>query len=593
MPSSTIEQQLNNLRFASFPEITKRVRELAERYGDMPYQRIMSAFGIAAMGGIGNRDPYAQNRRVKNIPSRASKYSKNEVEIMLSDAESNEKELREVSHWLSYPSYPYFHMRSTYQNLLTYHSYIAPYLSEKADSDKPDFWREWKLLEKLRTTFDIKSITHEITGQALTEGKVFYYPRYSVDKSHNRVNHAFMQQLPSDWVKIVGFNNISKYTVAFDLMYFTHYGTDPRQFGDLFTPYLDDFEAIVYDVPKGTGTKIIYAQHGEVDAMKVNEINPKADVYCQNGRWFYWVTLPVDKVFPFEIDDTDRNVVPPFAGLLLDMIQLSQLEMLQLELLQNPLIAVLTAEVPYFDSKDTNVEDMYKMSPTSRDMFQSLWYQTMQATNTGGIGIYSAPFKNMKLEALPEAPNATNIVSSGYQDTMNKAGLGGIIPTTTETRSGLAQISLKIESQFPKPIYRCMERMMNAIIDKLNLKYDWRFYMFGDIESDDRLREEARKEMTLGILPATLIFNALADRSLLEDMSWSEAVEASGVLDKRLPLVTSYSGKQETSGLPPKSGLIDPKADPTKDAGGRPQSEEITSEGNEKDQDTGRVVFTE
>ena len=80
--------------------------------------------------------------------------------------------------------------------------------------------REWKLLEKLRTEFDITHFAHEVAGQALQEGKVFYYARYSVDKSHNKINYAFMQQLPSDWIKIVGFNNKSKYTLAFNMMYY-------------------------------------------------------------------------------------------------------------------------------------------------------------------------------------------------------------------------------------------------------------------------------------------------------------------------------------------------------------------------------------
>ena len=595
-----VNTELKSLKYAPFSEIRGRMRELAVQYGDMPYSSLVQAFGTAGLGGVffGGREnaanPYIQNKRVKSIGSRPAKFTKNEVEKMLSDAESNEKQIRQVTHWLEYPSYPFFHTRTVYQNLLTYHSYVAPYLTEKSDFKKPEFWREWKLLEKLRTTFDIKSVTHEITGQALQEGKVFYVPRYSVDKAHNKVNHAFLQQLPSDWIKIVGFNNISKYTIAFDMMYFTHYGTDPLQFGDLFLPYIDDFSSIVLNVPKGTGTKIVYAEKHEVNMRKLAEIEPSAEVYCQNGKWFYWVTLPVDKVFTFEIDDTNRNVLTPFTGMLLDMLQLSQLEALQLELLQNPLIGIVLGEIPYFETKDTNSEDQYKLSMAARSMFQALWDQMTQETNTGGIGLYSAPFKNMRLETLPEAPNATNIVSSGYQDSMNKAGLGGIIPTTTDTRSGLAQISLKIESQFPKTIYRCMERMMNTIITNLNMKFDFRFYMLGDIESDDRLREEARKEMTLGLLPATILFNALADRSVIEDVAWSDAIYESGVLDKRIPLMTSYSGKQVDSNLPPQSEakVADPNADPTRDVGGRPENDGVDSDGNEQDRDTGKVDFT-
>ena len=600
MPEKNLNSELNSLKYASFPEVTKKMRELTLQYGDMPYSRLVSAFGATGLGAIslsgraGIDDPYAQNNRVKDIPSQPKKYRKPQVETMIDQAETHEREIREVTHWLEYPSYPFFHTRTVYQNLLTYHSYVAPYLTDKEDSKKSDFWREWKLLEKLRTTFDIKSIAHEITGQALQEGKVFYVPRYSVDKAHNKVNHAFLQQLPSDWTKIVGFNNISKYTIAFDMMYFTHYGTDPLQFGELFTPYLEDFGAIVMDAPKGVGTKVVYAQKHTPNMNRVREMKPNADVYYQNGTWFYWVTLPVDKVFPFEIDDTNRNVLTPFTGLLLDMLQLSQLEALQMELLQNPLVAVLTGEIPYFETKDTNTEDQYKLSMAGRAMFQAFWEQLTQLTNTGGIGLFSAPFKNMKLESLPEAPSATNIVANGYQDTMNKAGLGGIIPTTTDTRSGLAQISLKIESQFPKTIYRCMERMFSCIIDKLNLKYDFRFYMFGDLESDDRLREEARKEMTLGLLPAVIQYNALSDRSVIEDIAWSDAIFESELLDKRLPLMTSYSGKQVDSNLPPqnKDRLADPNSDPTRDVGGRPESEGVSSDGNEQNVDTGKIDFT-
>lgn len=74
-----------------------------------------------------------------------------------------------------------------------------------------------------------------MAGQALQEGKVFYHPRVKVDKSHNQVDYAFMQQMPSDWVKIVGFNNVSKYTVSFNLFYFLQPGTAQSSSGNLLT----------------------------------------------------------------------------------------------------------------------------------------------------------------------------------------------------------------------------------------------------------------------------------------------------------------------------------------------------------------------
>lgn len=563
--------ELKEVRYSTFPEITEKIKNMSRQYGNLPMDSIINAFGTIGFDAFTN-NPYIQNMRVKRIGSFARKYSKSEVEDMLENVAGHEIPIRQIEKQLEFTSYPLFHIRTLYQNLLTYHSYVAPYLTNKSESKNDDFWREWKLLEKLRTEFHIKSVTHEIVGQTLQEGKVFYYPRYSVDKSHNKVNHAFLQQLPSDWVKIVGLNNKSKYTIAFNLMYFTQDGTDPRQFGDLFMPYLDGFNQVIYPAPKGTGTKLIYASKSSLKLSEISE--DKAEAYYQNGKWFYWVTLPIDKVFTFEVDDVIRDAVTPFTGLLLDMLQLSQLENLQLELLSNPLVAVLTGEIPYFETKDTNIADQYKLSNAGRMLFESLWYQMTTRTNTGGIGLYAAPFKNMRLESLPEAPNATNIVSSGYKDVMNKAGLSGVIPTSDDTRAGLAQISLQIESQFAKTVYRGMERMMNVIIENLGLKYDWRFYMFGDIATDQQLREEAKKDMQLGLLPAAIIWNALHDRSIIEDYAWSEAISDSGLLDKRLPLVTSYTMSPD-AGLPPK---------PDKEAG-RPESDGTSSEGAEADYD--------
>ena len=575
--------ELQGVKYGTFAEITAKIRELSNRHNNMPMENIISAFSRIGFDKIPYiENPYIQNTRVKHIGSSPALYSKREVEDMLKNVETNELPLRRVVHALEYTAYPFEHTRFVYQNLLTYHSYVAPYLTNKGEAKRDDFWREWKLVEKLRTEFHVKSVTHEIVGQCLQEGKVFYYPRYSVDKPHNQVNHAFLQQLPSDYVKIVGYNNKSKYTLAFNMMYFTEPGTDVLQFGDLFLPYLEDFNSGLMPPPKGVGSKLIYATKTDINLNAVQGVN--ADVYYQNGKWFYWVTLPVDKVFTFEIDDVNRNVVSPFTGLILDMIQLSQLEALQLELLSNPLVAVLHGEIPYFETKDTNIADQYKLSNAGRMLFEALWYQMTARTNTGGIGLYAAPFHNMKLESLPEAPNATNIVSTGYKDVMNKAGLSAIMPANDDVRAGLAQISLMIESRFPQTVYRCMERMMNVIIERLNLKYDWRFYMFGDIATEDKIREESKKDMTLGLLPACIIFNALYDRSIIEDMAWSEAISESGLLDYRLPLVSSYNASAPEAGLPPTPS--------TDNVGGRPEGEGTESDGAEQDADSyGKLPF--
>lgn len=566
-----LSAEINSVRYDSFSDIFKKMRELSAEYGNLPPEILIKSFK-AARGGMnfGFADPYIQNRRVKAIATLPKDYTKDRVAEMLVAPNGNEIGLRQVEHSLEYTAYPLFHTRKTYQELLTYHNYTSPYLVDKKETKDEYFWREWKLLEKLRTEFDITNFVHEATGQALQEGKVFYYARYSVDKAHNKVNYAFMQQLPSDWVKIVGQNNKSKYTLAFNMMYFAEYGTDISQFGDLFKPYAKDF------------TDSINKNTINLERVKKTQevVGDVIDAYNENGKWYYWVILPVTDVFTFEIDDTSRTVVSPFTGLFLDMIQLAQLEQIQLQLVQNPLISCLVGEIPYSDNKDSRANDEYKLSNAGREMFETLWYEMLMANNTNGIGFYAAPLKNMELHSLQEAPSAMNIVSQGYQDTMAKAGLSAIIPTQADARAGAVNVSLAIESKFAQAVYSCAERMMNTIIEKLNLKYDFRFHMFGSLATDEKDEELCRKDMTLGILPATLRYLALHNTSIFEDIAVSSAIVNSGVLDLRIPLITSYSAKNE-NGLPPQASGEEV------DKGGRPESEGVTSEGQEGDADAG------
>lgn len=588
--TKNLTTELRGLSNATYPEIFKRFQALSEKYGDMPAGALASAFSRVSASAANRNNPYIQNRRVQAVSSLPKDYSKNRVAEMLTNPMGNEQSLRQVEHGLEFTAYPLFHTRKMYQDLLTYHSYIAPEFTDKDTAKNDEFWREWKLLEKLRRKLDPKTTAHKLAGQAVQEGKVFYYPRVSVDKPHNKVNYAFMQQLPSDWVKIVGFNSVSKYTVAFNMMYFMQPGTDPLQFGDLFKPYWDVFSRVTErGAPKGTGTRFVYAAKNRVDMGLLAEIrrgggfgeDETPDVYFQNGQYFYWVTLPVDSVYTFEIDDAQTAVVSPLTGLFLSLIQIAQYEQIQLELVQNPLISLLTGEIEYRDDDTRQSADAYKLSNAGWELFRTRFYDELAANNTNGIGWYAAPLKNMELHQLSEAPGATKISTAGYGYTMAKAGLSALIPTSDEPRAGVANISLQIESRFAEQIYRCYERMMRGIMDGLNLKFSWRFALFGNIAEDEKTFENARQGMTLGILPQTMIYMAMLDMSVIDDLAMSSAVKESGIMDMRLPLVTSYNAKQGESGLPPQAAH-------DMNPGGRPASEGAPgTEGQEASEDAG------
>ena len=94
--------------------------------------------------------------------------------------------------------------------------------------------------------------------------------------------------------------------------------------------------------------------------------------------------------------------------------------------------------------------------------------------------------------------------------------------------------------------------------------------MFGTIATDADDIEEARQGMTLGLLPSTMRYLALKDMSIFDDISISNAIIDSGLMDKRIPLKSTYTESASD---------IDNK-------GGRPESTEVTSDGNENDGDS-------
>ena len=120
--------------------------------------------------------------------------------------------------------------------------------------------------------------------------------------------------------------------------------------------------------------------------------------------------------------------------------------------------------------------------------------------------------------------------------------------------------------------------MMNVLISKLNLTYEWRFRMFGSLAEDQSILDETVKSMSLGILPNVFEYNAIHGRTPMDDMSMSNAVVGLDLLQKRVPLITSYSAKNGDGNLPPYGDGEDTGA-------GRPETDGITSDGKEADED--------
>ena len=559
--------------FESYGEYFSALRNLASQYGNLPASGFYKAWAQAAA----LTNPYIQNNRVKRVSTLPGNYDKKSIVTMLKSPQNNEIELRSVAAGLEWTAYPFRKIRSTYQAINTCKYFHYPAYLTRDEAKSSGVRREGILLDKLNRRLRPDIWARQIIGEAWKEGKVFYTPRYSVDKSHNATNYAFLQKLPSDWCKIVGMNSESKYTVAFDMMYFLSVpGADWRQFGDLFEPYLREFAEAVTPAEYGDIGRVVYASHtvksadGRKFCVDLDNVRENAagrpDVYNIGGRWFYWVTLPAERVWTFEIDDTEKTVAPMATGLFLSFSQISDVEDVALAVMQNPLVSIAFGEIPYYSEKNgTNAADPVKLSPTGREWYLTEWAQMLAACNAGGIAFFPAPMSNLHLETLPEATGSSEMTTKQYGYAVLKSGLSGLIPINSDPRAGAVEISAKIEEQMCKPVYTTFSRMMECIYREIGLKYEWRFEMFGGFVSDAADLEAARQGMTLGILSETLKYLALRGLSIWEDMGVSALIAESGVMELRVPLISSYHAGAKEAPFPPGADLENKGGRPTKD----------------------------
>ena len=565
--------------------IAQRFNKIASLYSDVISAKGFSSAFSRLGYGLANQ-PQIQNQRVKAISSLPVDYTKDEIAEFLRDPYNHERELRETSEVLRWTNYPYHKIIKTYADIPTDRYYAMPKYLEGEEAKTKDFMREMVLVDKFNAKIRPPQTLHRIRGKALTQGKVVCYPRYEVDKAHNKCNYAFMQELPIDWCYIIGRNNISGWTVSFNMMYFLTPGSCVEQYGDLFEPFIDGFNQMFKE--KTVKDKYVYSSKGSINVkgkggenirFYPENLDPNGagepQLFQQNGVWAYYVSLPIDKIWVFEIDDITPAIAPPLAGMMLTYAQQADFEEIQKTLYTNPLIKIFTGSIPYFQDDGTRTEDTYKLSDGGRLMFQVLFDELMARNNTAGTAFFSAPVEDIKSHDFNESANANEISTTFNNYAGTKAGLAALIPVDKDIKGGQVEAAKAIESRYStSTIYPQFERMMNWIYTTLKLKYEWEFKMLGTIFDEKELRERAEKEIAWGDATAMFVLAALDGVSVVDKMSMLKAVDGIKLFDLLKVPETMYtqSGKE-------------------KKETGRPSSGEISSDGKEHSIDAGTATI--
>ena len=524
------------------------------------YSTVLQGYGGQwGSNNINLYNPFLQNARLKMINASPVTETPEEIAEALKDPGSHEEELKSVSMGLSAKQYLYQKILSEARDIPMYKSYFTPpaldnpqdYIG-KTFRDEEAFVEEWK--DRLAIQSTLKTIGHQVKR----EGKASYIFRQCIYEEDGKKHAKYVQfqKLPPAYTKLTGIGEHG-YIASFNLLVFMNPAFSPLQYPDFIRKIWADIidNKIVYRNTKGEYT---------VDADKLAQFSYD-DCGCERKGtieiarraastiYMYWVQLPQDLCFTFMSDGSTAWSVPDTIGLFSDLQELSDYSTLAGLIASSPLTAVLTGQVEFIDGAQPG-ENQTKMSPPVLEAFQNLFNSMV----SGNINAYFAPFKDMKLQSLPNIPNSSDIKTKAVQNFISSAGEGGLIVATDKPSVAMIKgAQLLAESQYDY-VTRQFEVAINTVLNKwCGCKYYWKLNLWGGIYTFEN-KVKIMKELAAS--GATFVLPQLAsafDKSLTDVRAINGYIEANKLYEgfKTLGWAQSTQNAQARSSAQDSNGV--------------------------------------
>lgn len=493
-------------------------------------------------GSMFVNDPYLLNQRIKQLKTLPNFLDRNLIEEALIDPQNNELALRTATHSMLYLTYPLYRLQYLYEGILKYHNYIQPMYVDKKDFKLDDFKSENKFIDKWQKKLDSKKTFRRIVAEVIPEGKRAYYLRqsYTTKKDKESVDYVVLQDLPSDWYKVIKHSTDSYAVVAFNFAYFWQAGTTLGQFPPIFGKYYQDLmNATTIDK---NGRKLINPSLTPEGAV--------VEYSNETMSWFYWMELPSDECFVFSFTEADDFQISPFSSLLLQAQDLSSYSLLQQQLLAVPLYSMLLGEMPVHTKNTSGTElDDFTFSPEAVNSFEN-------KVNSGmppGTQFNIVPSQKNTLFHFEAIPNANEIYDKGLQQMINTAGASTLMTTTSKPSVAQVNAGKIIETRFIDRMYDQYQWAMNIILAKMHkkgdLKHEWYFRIFGDSFSQEKEVARLEKSLTLGHVENLPEYLAYSEKTVLDASCTIDWVLSTDMYNKFKPMLekatTSDFGEKE------------------------------------------------
>ena len=430
-------------------------------------------------------NPFLQNQRLKRIAAQPVQLSSEQVASFLSNPQNNELPLQSGGWGLSVSQYLYYKILRLAADVPMYNFYKTPQLLENVEEyKKKEFLAEDEFVDNWLEKFSPKNTFKRVALEVKREGKSSYIFRNSIstdEKGKKTTNFATLQKLPTAYTKLTAIGEHG-YVASFDFMIFMDPAFNLSQYPDYFRDiwsdmvgagavYRDNFGNwkpnldVLADFKYKDGEGIL--RQGVLEARK--------------NRYLFWVQLPQKLCYTFASDNSHPWAVPDTVGLFQNLQDLADYNTLAGLVQSTPLTAILTGEVEIVDDPNPGA-DQTVINPQTIAGFQNE-FNSKTSTNVEALFV---PFKNLKLQSLPNIPNSSDIVTKAVQNFVSMSGEGGIIVSTDKPSVAMIKGAQRLEEAQQNYVTLQFESVMNMIINELlGCKYKWKFYLWGGIYTFD------------------------------------------------------------------------------------------------------------
>lgn len=465
-------------------------------------------------------NPQWANTILKQISGLPAKYDRETILSYLENPIYNEKPLRQLAQYLYINIQHFNRILNYFASIPDFRYCIYPVnLTNEKDVDTAAYKKSEKAVLEWLSKFNIKREFGKVMRTCMMDDATYWYVRESEDG-------IYLQRMPADYSLIVN-NGENGYVYAFNMVYFLVPGVSLKNFAPEFTKYYESFLRGEKSVP------------------------------------FYWKELDTIDAPVFKWNEDFAAAVPPFAGLLVDAVEIANYK----ELIKNKTVLdnfkILFQKIPIRVDKDAKKND-YLIDKDSAKQY----HNNIKNSTPPGSTVITTPMDISAVSFAGDVQTRDAIVGMGEKNFFNSAGVSTQLFNPEKNGNIGVKSGIKVDESYVANMMQQFKRFIDAHLARVSGKFKFEIdFMDSSIFNIDDQVERELKNAQSG-LPVTRLAGAAGytPNQFHQTVMMENGKKIKDKL-KPLQLSSTMSGKDEAGRKSKKVEDLDDSGIKTLDAG--------------------------